>query len=152
MEKARMGGHGLWVKGPAKAHSWGVCGPQLQKYTRLIKQHWAWDRTLRVPADPHSPSLFTLTLPLLFYHYPNITKRWIPTSPWGKGEGWWWCFTSRCSAIVCSQNPVTVCRKPAGPPKCTWLFITMLLVLSGPSNISPWHPDTTGQSDTALCM
>jgi len=49
---------------------------------KLIKQYRAQDGPLRVPTDPFSPSLFTLTLPSLFLCYLNITKTWIPTSPW----------------------------------------------------------------------
>lgn len=104
-----------------------------------------------VPAPPSFYFIF-YSNPLLFYYYPNVTKRWIPTSPWGKGEGWCWYFSSQCFATVGIQHPVTVCIKPAGPPKCTGLLLTVLLVLSGPSDISPCHVDTTGQSDTALCM
>lgn len=81
-ERTGVEGCGLWVKGAEETDSGGVCGLQPLKYTRLIKQHWAQDRTLRVSTDPLSPP-FSLTLPLLFHCYLNINKRWIPTSPWG---------------------------------------------------------------------
>lgn len=55
-ESVGVEGCGLWVKGAEETDSGGVCGLQLLKYTRLIKQHRAQDRTLKVP-DPLSPPL-----------------------------------------------------------------------------------------------
>lgn len=74
-------------------------------------------------------------------------------SLWGWGGGWGHhyisfglCFPSQRNTLVLSQHPGRVCLRPAGPSKCT------RFLLSGPSSIFSWHPETTGQSDTALCM
>lgn len=57
------------------------------------------------------------------------------------------CFPSRHNATVLSQHLAPVCMRPVGPPKCTGFLFTLSSLLSGPSNFSCWHPDTTGPSD-----
>lgn len=119
-------GGGVWSAGQGGRGDSQLRGFWLQpwKYTRLIKHHCTQIGTPRVPTDPPSfLSLFTLTLPTLFPRYLNISKRWMPTSPWGRGEGgggqryvsFGLYFPSWRSATVLSQHLAPVCMRPVGP-------------------------------------